>query len=240
MSFNTMNNMKFILKDLKITPDENDFAAIPSEVIYRDRSDLIKQIIKQEGTILKETETQAGVDALFKFILKNFEQGIGYRDDVITITPTIQGVFNGSDDRFDRERHTVTASLAPGTDLKLAASRIEPMKIDAKDLSPKIETIRDLISNEVNGTIAARSIVEINGDYLKLDPEDQEQGVFLVNTTNGNRIRIANYREVYPKRITLLTPSDLPAGTYNFEVRATFRNSKSIRIGKSTIEITVA
>ncbi|MBI9063326.1 MAG: DUF4469 domain-containing protein [Marinilabiliaceae bacterium] len=231
--------MDYILIDLKLTAEENDFSAIPAKIIYKSRQEIVHEVVSQEGTILKETETNAAVNAFFKKILLNLTDGFGYRDGIFTLTPTIQGVFLGEDDRFDPERHTIVASLAAGDQLKQAASQIELRKTDARDLSPKIKEIRDLISNEVNSSIAPRSIVELYGDHLKFNPEASDQGVFLVNTATADRIKITEFREIYPKKITLVTPADLPVGTYDFEIHAAARKSQTVRIGKSSITISV-
>jgi len=60
-----------------------------------------------------------------------------------------------------------------------------------------------------------------------------------VNTETANRIKITEFREIFPKKITLVTPPDLPGGTYSFEIHAAARKSQTIRIGKSTIQISV-
>lgn len=57
--------MDYILIDLKLTAEENDFSAIPAKTIYKSRQEIVHEVVSQEGTILKETETNAAVNAFF-------------------------------------------------------------------------------------------------------------------------------------------------------------------------------
>ncbi|MBO7486282.1 MAG: DUF4469 domain-containing protein [Spirochaetaceae bacterium] len=68
-------------------------------------------------------------------------------------------------------------------------------------------------------TISPSDSIEIKGSYLKLDPNDAEQGVFLTKSQDPKKYRLNEYSRCTRITVTARIPSDIPPGDYSIFVR---------------------
>lgn len=82
---------------------------------------------------------------------------------------------------------------------------------------PSIEEIQN-----VNGIALKEAkpgnVIRIIGEYLKLDENDSEQGIFL--TKGDVSIRLENYIWNKNKRIDAMLPADIESGSYKVSIKA--------------------
>ena len=83
-------------------------------------------------------------------------------------------------------------------------------------------------------------MARLDGDKLRFDPADPEQGVFLIPMANGDGlladrtpIRVADYAQLTNPSLIFRVPDDLPAGAYKLEVRRRFGQT---RLATGTLE----
>jgi hypothetical protein len=77
--------------------------------------------------------------------------------------------------------------------------------------------------------LTAGDIVHIRGQFLKVDPNDDEQGVFL--KTLGKSYRLVRYSRCTRCSIDSLIPDGVPDGDYRMEVRT--RKSGSLHVSNA-------
>jgi len=92
----------------------------------------------------------------------------------------------------------------------------------AGDRTPQLDTVRNLSTN-TRDTYTAGNVLRINGDYLKLDPADPEQGVFF-RPQDGTPIRATQYINNTKRDLTVFLPATL-SGPLQLRVRAKFGQS---------------
>ncbi len=97
---------------------------------------------------------------------------------------------------------------------------------------PAINGVYDYSTKLYNQQLTSGNMGRITGRYLKFDPEDLQQGIFLTNEQE-EEIRIEQIADNLPSRLTFIWPSQLPNGTFRVQVRVrknddTILNSVSV------------
>ena len=232
--------LEFALYENHLTADPTDYVAVVQDVTVRDLDQVIEQITGP-GSILKPTECQTVLRDFFLKLTENLRNGEGFLGPYVTLSPSIQGNFDGDDDSFDPERHRTYASLAMGPIMREATEAIEVQKVSANLRTPILRKFFDWGTQTENATLTPGATGEITGDLLKFDPTDSEQGVFLVNIADGTEIKVAYVRVNHPKTIQFAIPPLLPAGSYRLEVRSTvYARNIAVKIGSLPASLVVA
>ena len=98
----------------------------------------------------------------------------------------------------------------------LANTKIERVSNRLK-MIPNIEDVLNADCNDKN-TIKAGDTIRILGDYLKFDPSDEAQGIFIER--EGVSTRLDYYAWNTNKRIDTRIPGDCAAGKYTLKISA--------------------
>ena len=77
-------------------------------------------------------------------------------------------------------------------------------------------------------TISPSDSIEIKGAYLKLDPNDAKQGIFLTSANDSKEYRLNEYSRCTRITVTARIPPDLPAGDYSIFVRTKEHGTSNI------------
>ena len=230
----------FSLVDNPLTHDQEDCRAQVQNYSYRQIEDIVNQITVP-GSILKDTECVAVINAFFKAVTANLEQGIGFECDYLALSQSIAGVFSDKNDRFDANRHRVKLNLRVGDSVKDALKRVPVNKVKANVLLPEVERIYDRKSRTTDQLITAGHSADLTGDRLKIENQDDaQQGVFLVNTQKKEEIKITYLHQNTAKMLQLEWPDTLRSGQeYRLEVRTTINGSQTVRTGMSAAVLKV-
>lgn len=230
----------YSLVDNPLTDDQEDCRAQVQSYVYRQTEDIVNQITVP-GSILKNTECVAVINAFLKAITANLEQGIGFECDYLALSQSIAGVFVDKNDRFDAQRHRVKLNLRVGEPMKAALMRVPVTKVKANVLLPEVEGIYDRKSRTTDQMLTAGHSAEVTGDRLKVEnTDDAQQGVFLVNTQKKEEIKIPYLFQNTAKMLQVEWPEALKSGQeYRLEVRTTINGSQTVRTGMSKVVLTV-
>lgn len=223
------------LVDNPLTEDPDDCRAQVQAYKRKRVEDIVSQITIP-GSILKETECVAVINAFFKAIATNLEAGVGFESDYLTLTQSIAGVFTDAKDRFDPSRHEVKLNLRIGDPLKEALRQVRVKKVTTSVALPELTQIHDWKSRSIDQLLTAGHSAQVTGNRLKIDNmDDPQQGVFLVNTKKEEEIRIPYLHQNTAKKLQLEWPDSLKSGnTYKLEVRTTIKGGQEVRTGVST------
>ncbi len=225
----------YSLVDNPLTVDnKEDCRAQVQNYLYRGVEDIVKQITIP-GSILKDTECVAVINAFLKVVTANLEEGIGFECDHLALSQSIGGVFANKDDRYDPARHQVNLNLRAGDPVKEALTRVPVQKVKSSVPLPQIDAVYDRKSRTTDQWITAGHSGDIAGELLKVnDPESAGQGVFLVNTGKKEEIRIPYLHQNTAKTLQVEWPDGLKSGQeYRLEVRTAVHGGKEVRTGSS-------
>lgn len=225
--------MQYALRKNPLSTNEQEYIALVQNRVNYDFERLLAEVTR-EGSILKDTETEAVMNELFKQLGRLLSQGIGFRSEYFSIQPGIRGTFAGEEDEFDAARHEVVAYLRAGTALKKALSTVKPTKSDLNVQEPNPRNLLDNNSELLNSQLSAGHIHDLRGNYLHIeDTEDPQQGIFLIRTDNNAETRVSWYTRNTQRHLTFKVPGGLLPGSYWLEVRNNFgRTAGTLRKGR--------
>ena len=100
---------------------------------------------------------------------------------------------------------------------------------------PEIITIKDYQTLRENEVITRNATAEIKGSDLKVDPSDEEQGVFLVTDTQA--VRVTTYLHNKPSHLIFMVPNDAPEGDVRIQICKKAHNNTKLK--KETFETSI-
>lgn len=230
---------KFALFRNHLTGNKNDYLGVPQSTKNKSTEDIIQQIT-HPGSILKETECAAVINDFFKAIASNLQEGVGFTNEFIRISPGVTGVFNGINDQFDPTRHHKQVNIVGGKELKAAVEEMLVEKVAASVRQPEINSVYDLKSQQNNAALTPGHMIELSGSLLKVDIELADEGIFLVNTADGSEIKIAQIHTNLPSKLSGMLPDSLVPGGYNLIVRNRPEGNKNLMSGSFAEDLTVS
>jgi len=230
--------LQYALFRNRLTQGDNDYMAIPQSLSNKKIEDIIKQITKP-GSILKETECVAVIHDFFRAISENLEDGYGFVSEYIRVQPSITGVFDGAEDQYDDLRHSKQISVSAAAVLKDAAEHLLLEKVAGSSPKPEIKSVYDLKSQEIDGQLTPGHMLEIIGSKLKLDFEQADEGIFLINDADSSEIKIEQVHTNLPSKLAGMLPDALPSGSYSLELRNRQGGNKNLSTGVFNVVLIV-
>jgi hypothetical protein len=231
--------LKYALYRNPLTQGENDYMAVPQSLPNKRIEDIIEQITKP-GSILKQTECVAVIHDFFRAITENLKEGYGFVSEYIRISPSITGVFDGLDDQFDQQRHQKQVIVNAAQLLKHAIEGLQLEKVQAIARIPEVKSLYDLKSQLINSTLSPGHMVELQGTRLKVNLLQKDEGIFLVNSSDGAVLKIQQIHTNLPSKLSGMLPDGIPPGDYTLEVRVRMDGNKNLLVGALAAELTVS
>jgi hypothetical protein len=223
-----------------LTLSPNDFSAQPVHVRSFGTGEIVRRILARNPG-LSEAQINAALDEFIREACLIIEDGGAINTPLLNTQPSIAGVFHGAADTFDPRRHRVKTNISQGTAMRRATTAIKTQKVQTAEPIPYILEVHDVLSDTVNELLTPGGVLQIRGGRLKMMPDNPDNGIFLTDDT-GMVIKMPVVIENKPARLIVMIPPDLPAGSYELEVRTTLSASgkevKSIRTRRFNRELT--
>lgn len=180
------------------------------------------------------TLTKPDVIAVFSEMERQFnhilENGDGVKLFMGSFHPGASGTAEKADDHFspkprtsqnaDKKNHKISLLFEPDKTFRKKLISI-PFKFlgFTKICTAIIHFIRPVDTAKVD-KISPSDFVEIKGSYLKLDPNDTNQGVFLSKLHDSKEYRLNEYTRCTRVTITARIPPDIQADEYYIFARS--------------------
>lgn len=232
--------LNYYLKRNKLTTNGNDFMAVGVNRQRYTIEDVYDHMTRQ-GSTLTKAEALAAFEEVTQGIINIVQQGNSVVTPLVNIMPSISGVFESDEDSFDERRHEVTLSISPGIRLRDVPPTIPTQKVRARVRKPELSHYHDMISGTQDDQVTPDAGARINGELLKFDEGDANQGIFFINTDDGSETQVDASRILrnMPSELLFNNPS-LASGTYRLEVRTILNGSTDLRVGILIDELTVS
>ena len=148
------------------------------------------------------------------------------------IYPVVSGVFNGLNDQYDPQRHTIKLRVQPSHTLKQVTSEITAVKTEKSMRKPQPLFIHRPNQLDESTLLAPNHIYQLSGKLLKFNVADNRQGIFMLPVKKPDTAyRLSNYGQIRSTTVAFLIPTHLPSGKYQLEVRAQLPKHKHITRG---------
>ncbi len=231
--------IKYVLVENNLTTDPDDYMARVQPVGAADLEAIIERMIQQGSTVTR-ADIVSVLEDYHTAIENLLLEGQNVNTPLANFSVSIKGVFQGLTDSFDPARHRLNAVVTPGPRLRKALrERGQVVKQEAVKAAPHPVDYIDLNSGERNGILTPGGMGEVLGHRLKFDPSDPAQGIFFI-AEDGTETRVTVVGRNKPGDLMFLVPASLAAGEYTLEVRAIFRKTTDLRVGRLDEVLTVA
>ncbi|MCB0191784.1 MAG: DUF4469 domain-containing protein [Anaerolineae bacterium] len=210
-----------------------------ARVQYRQTIDYdgMLDLMQAQHPDLSPAEARVVFDVFIKTLLPLLMDGNRVVTPFGTFGITLKGNFNALTDKFDARKHRFEITIKPAPKLQKAFARqAHPHKVETPKRVPKLDEYIHVADPAAYNQLSPGHMARLLGNNLKFNPDDPEQGIFLLAMKNGRRdaeqlpIRIAQIGTNKSKELLFLIPADLPPNVYQLEVRARF--GKHLRIGQ--------
>ncbi|MDR8393022.1 DUF4469 domain-containing protein [Aliifodinibius sp. S!AR15-10] len=218
--------ISFSLQENHLTDNPNDYVARVQDQANRDIEYIVEQMTSR-GSTVTPAEAMSVLEEFELAVAKVLQQGDSITTPLFRINASITGVFDDPEDDFDPERHEVKLNVNPGQRISSIAEEVPVEKIAADRREPVLRRYHDGGSGTTNETLSPTHTGRLVGELLKIDPEDQEQGVFLIGPDEAET-RVVEYVHNKPSKLGFRVPE---GGEYTMEVRAKLHNTNELRVG---------
>jgi hypothetical protein len=227
--------LKFALFENPLTNDSK-YMAVVQDLQSKTQDDVIDLIIGHGSTVTK-AEALSVLEEYYISIEQLLKEGYAINTPIFNLSPSIKGVFSGSDQSFNPASHSVKINISAGVRLREIGSKVTVERVKGSSPKPDIEYLDDLGSDTRNEQLTPGNIAKIRGSRLKYDAADPAQGIFLV-AADGAETKVATVSSNKPSQLDFLVPA-LNPGEYRVEVRVVINKGKEVRKGALSGTLTV-
>lgn len=206
---------------------DNDYIAEVSTSNNTRRNEDIVQRIVDLGSEIKYDTLLSVLNQRDRIVREMVQQGSSVLTGTCQYTPRVTGVWLGCSVKYDPEIHKITLDIVPSAEMREALTQVGVEVLGVKDSGAIIGLVTDTATGATNGTITPGDDIRIEGDKLKIAPEDEAGlGIFFVNET-GTAVPVTHrLTQNDPKTIIARVPA-LPAGKYTLRIVTKFSNSST-------------
>lgn len=221
--------LTYTLHPYKLKEDSKDYRAmIKNRRVYS-----LNRVIKEMGSrhsVLTEAEMEGIILQFFDAVEYILKDGGTVSTPLFTARCSIAGTFTGPDDSFYRNRHQVKINLKPGSRLKDLSEDIKTHKVHSSLPKPLVYTFTDMNTGTVNSQLTPGGAAIIKGKQMRYNPDDGQQGIFLVNSTRLE-FKVETVHINTFSQAMMMIPANLQPGEYRLQVRSKM-NTKTLRTGE--------
>ena len=200
------------------------------------RNSDIARMIKDAGSEYQYETLLNILDQSDRIIREQVQRGYSVLTGCCQITPRVTGSWLGANAKFDAKTHRITLDVVPSAEMRAALQEVSVEVLGVKDGGAFIGLVTDTATGFTDGSITRGDDVRIEGDKLKIAPDDDPAlGVFFIDADGMATPVTRRLTQNDPKRLIARVP-DLPAGQYTLRVVTRFSQSNALLNDPRSIE----
>ncbi|MCB0164281.1 MAG: DUF4469 domain-containing protein [Anaerolineae bacterium] len=188
------------------------------------------------NSTLTRTDMRAFLESHERTIIRALLKGKRVVTNLVHYQLSAKGIFTDENDQFDEDRHTLSASVSLGPGLRQAINNktVTLKRGQSGQPIPRLDSYTNLHNSDPNTVLTPTYNGRLDGDKLRFDPADPEQGVFLIPMADETGlladrtpIRVTDYVQADSNRtIIFRVPDGLAPGAYKLELRRRFGKTR--------------
>ena len=201
--------------------DRDCIAVVHAHAPTQRNEDIAALITKERSEFRPETLLNI-LNMRDKAVLDFIQDGLSFMDGTVQISPRVSGIWETENAQYDEKLHKRTVDVVPTIELRNALDEISVKALGAKEEAARISAVTDTATGLKDGTLTIGDDILIEGDKLKVNEADAEQGVFFV-TEDGNEFKTERRLSVNkPSQLIARVPRTVPAGKVKVVVRTKY------------------
>ena len=222
----------------KLTEDTDLYAARALITSSAGLEAIADRIVEQGSTVTRTdciAVLEGAVTAVQSLLLDGARVNFG---GLFDLYPKIKGKFSSITDHYDPSRHQVDIGATPGSRVrKYVRENATVGKLETVLPQPLVLEFYDLGSDTTNTTITPGNIGTLKGARLSFDPNNAEEGIFIMDTASTATIQLNITQKNKPSELVFMVPAFAFESVY-IEVRKHFTTDGDLRIGRLNYTLT--
>ncbi|MDR0791945.1 MAG: DUF4469 domain-containing protein [Chitinophagaceae bacterium] len=226
----TLHTIKCYLYDNVLTEDPNDFIARVASERSLNVKNICSSAVERGGADISAAAMEHAVNLFFKEMAYNLCDGYSVNTGYFTAAAHIRGVFNSSEETFNKEKHSLLFDFTQGTLLRKELNTVAVEILGVADASLHIYHVTDVKTGSTNDLLTPNRNLKIAGSKLKIAGNNPANGVYFVNQTTQERTQVeaSDIAANNPSELIIVIPA-LTAGTYKVEVTTQYAISSILK-----------
>jgi len=213
------HNIRCYLYDNVLTENPNDFVARVISERSLNIKDVCTSAVTRGGADISAAAMEHAVNLFLKEMAYNLCDGFSVNTGWFTASAHVKGVFDNPNETFNKDKHTLSFDFIQGATLRKEIDSVTVEILGVADAALSVGQVTDVKTGSVNDLLTANRNLKISGYKLKITGDNAANGVYFVNQTTKERVKVdaSDIVTNNPSELIIVTPA-LPAGTYKVEV----------------------
>jgi hypothetical protein len=190
--------------------------------------DICETAVSRGGADVSAASMEHAVNLFFKEMGYKLCDGYSINTGWFTAGVHVRGIFDSPNETFNPEKHTVSIEFHQGAFLRNELGNITVEVLGVAETGVTIAQVIDVKTGSVNDLLTPNYNLKISGDKLRIAGDNANNGVYFIEQTSGERIKVDAEDIVInnPSELMIMIPS-LPSGTYHLEIMTQFSGSST-------------
>lgn len=208
---------------------DNDYTAEVSTIGNTKRNEDIARTIIEEGSEIKYDTLLSILNQRDRIERQMVQQGSSVQTGNVRLAPRVSGSWLGSSANYDPKIHKKTLDATITTDMREALEEVGVEVLGVKESGAFIGLVTDTFTGKTDGTITANEDIMIEGDKLKIMPEDDSSvGVFFTTEDGDMKPVTRRLTQNDPKKIIARVPELEHGREYTLQIITRYSNSSTL------------
>jgi hypothetical protein len=219
-----------------LTSDPDDYIIRPVPERTLVVAEICNAAVLRGDSDISASAMEHAVNLFHKELVYQLCDGFSVNTGVYTAGPHVRGVAKSPQEKYDRERHTLLFEFHQGAQLRDEAENIGVDILGVADTDAIIAQVIDVKTGSINDRLTPEHVLKIAGRKIKVAGNNAVNGIYFVNQTTDERIRVDNSDLALnnPSEVIVRTPY-LTAGTYRLEIITQYSPSVLLKGSKMAV-----
>ncbi len=198
---------------------DNDYTAEVSTIGNTKRNEDIARAIIEEGSEIKYDTLVSIFNQRDRIERQMVLQGSSVQTGNVRLSPRVGGSWLGSNAKYDPDVHQKTLDATITVEMRESLDEVGIEVLGVKDSGAFIGLVTDTFTGKTDGSITMNEDIMIEGDKLKIMPEDDTKlGIFFISK-DGKQIPVTRrLTQNDPKKIIARVPELEKGGVYTLRI----------------------
>lgn len=207
---------------------DNDYTAEVSTIGNTKRNEDIARKIIDEGSEIKYDTLLSILNQRDRIVRRLLQEGNSVLTGCGRMSPRVSGTWLGASAKFDPSVHKIKVDMFPSSELRKALEEVGVEILGVKDNGAYIGLVTDTATGLTDGTITPEDDILIEGDRLRIAPDDEAGlGIVFSDDIGNSTFVTRRLTQNDPKKILARVPA-LAKGEYTLKIITRYSKGQTL------------